>query len=237
MINTILFDLDGTLLPMDDDKFMELYFLHLGNHFHDLIDPKTLYKNVMTSTEQMIKVNNGKTNEDIFMEHFATLVEQDISIYKERFDSFYKSKFDLVQASTKVSETVHKCVDLLREKGYQIAIATNPIFPYEANIKRVKWAGFDLNDFIYISYLEKNKFCKPLPNYYQEVLDEINKTPEECIMIGNDVLDDTSASKIGIKTYLVNDYLINRYNQEVKADYEGSYEDLYEFIKNMPNIK
>ena len=30
MINTILFDLDGTLLPMDQELFMKAYFQALG---------------------------------------------------------------------------------------------------------------------------------------------------------------------------------------------------------------
>ena len=42
MIDTILFDLDGTVLPMDIDKFMKLYMYNLGVFFKDKIDPKLL---------------------------------------------------------------------------------------------------------------------------------------------------------------------------------------------------
>ena len=47
MKTTVLFDLDGTLLPMDLDKFMKLYFYNLGVHFQDLIDPKDLMKYIL----------------------------------------------------------------------------------------------------------------------------------------------------------------------------------------------
>ena len=65
MRDTFLFDLDGTLLPMDFNKFMELYFYNLGVHFYDKIEPKLLGKYIMDSTSVMISNNNGESNEQI----------------------------------------------------------------------------------------------------------------------------------------------------------------------------
>ena len=86
MRDTFLFDLDGTLLPMDFNKFMELYFYYLGVHFHKKIDPKLLAKYVMESTNQMIYVNNDQSNEDKFKNHFGTLIDGDLEEYKNHFN-------------------------------------------------------------------------------------------------------------------------------------------------------
>ena len=82
MRDTFLFDLDGTLLPMDFDKFMELYFYNIGEFFKDIIEPKVLVKNILTSTEVMIKTNTKQKNEEIFMNHFDSLIDGDVEDYK-----------------------------------------------------------------------------------------------------------------------------------------------------------
>jgi len=70
MVNTILFDLDGTLLPMDINLFLKYYFYNMGKHFGDMIDPDHLRHSVLKATETMVKTNDGRTNEDIFMDDF-----------------------------------------------------------------------------------------------------------------------------------------------------------------------
>ena len=108
------------------------------------------------------------------------------------------------------------------EKGYEVVIATNPLFPYKANIHRIHWAGMDPEWFDHITSYEGNKYCKPYPQFYQEVLETINRTPEECMMVGNDVFDDMPAGKLGIETYLVTDCLLNRHNQPLEANHIGT---------------
>ncbi len=236
MLNTILFDLDGTLLPMDINHFMKLYFYNMGIHFNGWTDPKKLAQNVLEATEVMIKTNDGRTNEEIFMEHFAGLIDGDIEKYKDHFTSYYDSLFSNVQASTHKSQEMIEAVKILLDKGYTLVVATNPLFPYHANIHRLEWAGMDPNWFSYISSFEDNTYSKPFIEFYQEVLGKVGKQPDECLMVGNDVSDDLTAGRLGIKTFLMTDCLLNEKNLEFHADYEGDYEDFLVFVKNLPNI-
>jgi FMN phosphatase YigB (HAD superfamily) len=236
MKNTFLFDLDGTVLPMDFDKFMELYFYNLGVYFHGKIDPILLAKYIMEATEVMIKDKSEIKNTDIFMNHFASLIDDDIEEYKEMFNSFYDSLFENVKASTYESEYMRKSIDLLKEKGYQVVIATNPLFPLKANYHRLRWAGFTPDEFSYITSFEQNRYCKPHIEFYEEVLGVIGKTPSECTMVGNDVFDDLTAGKIGIETYLITNHLLNKYNQDYKADKKGTYEEFYQYITTLEDI-
>lgn len=237
MKKTFLFDLDGTVLPMDFNKFMELYFYNIGKYFKDLVDPTLMPKLIMASTEKMIKINDGRTNEEIFMTDFETLVEGDINTYRKMFEAFYNSEFKHVKASTYQSKEMRQSIDILKSKGYEVVLATNPLFPLVANHHRINWAGFEPTEFSYISSFEENRHCKPFPEFYLEVLKNINRKPEECYMVGNDVLEDLVAGKLGIETYLITDCMLNRSNIEYKADHEGTYKDFLEFVKGLEPIK
>ncbi|TCK88008.1 FMN phosphatase YigB (HAD superfamily) [Natranaerovirga hydrolytica] len=235
MINTILFDLDGTVLPLDTEVFMKVYFDEMSQSFKDLIDEKTLVKYVWAATKEMVQNNEKRSNESVFMETFSGLIKEDINIYKDRFDKFYDEGFHKAKVAVKTkNDSMEKTVRLLSEKNYNMVLATNPLFPKKAILHRIKWANIDPSVFSYITSYEQNNYCKPQLKYYNEILKAINKEARECLMIGNDVQEDLIAGKLGIKTYLVEDHMINREDQAIICDYKGKYEDLYEFVKALP---
>jgi len=236
-INTFMFDLDGTLLPMDVDKFIELYFHEMGDKFKDLIHPKTLVEYVWTATREMIRNLEYRTNEEVFMEKFSALVQGDIHEYQRRFDEFYDTSFSKVKNAVSHSPIVQESIGILKDKGYQLVIATNPLFPRKAIYERIKWAGLDPKDFMYISSYEQNHYCKPHLEFFQEVLKEIGKKPEECMMVGNDVEEDMVAGRMGIQTFLITDYMIRSSSQEIKATYQGTYEDFRNFVLQLETIR
>ncbi|ERK31581.1 HAD family hydrolase [Clostridium intestinale] len=237
MINTIIFDLDGTLLPLDTENFFKIYFEEIALHFKDIADPKELENNMWASTMVMIKNLDDKLNEEVFMEDFANKINGDIEVYKKKFDEFYDGNFLNLKKFCYESQEMRKAVSLLKEKGYNLVIATNPIFPLKAINHRVSWTGFKPEDFSYISSYERNHYCKPQVKFYEEILKDINKDAEECLMVGNDVQEDLVASKVGIKTYLINDYVINRIQGDIVSDYQGSYKDFYNFVQELPTLK
>ncbi len=236
-LNTILFDLDGTLLPLDADMFMKIYFDEMGKYFADLIDPKMLVSAVWDSTKITVSNIDHKTNEEIFMSAFEKLIEGDLEIYKNRFNEFYDSTFIKAKAAVFENTVIRKSVDILKKKGYMLAIVTNPLFPYKAILQRVQWAGLDPSDFSLITSYEKNHYCKPQIQFYEEVLKDIGKKSEECMMVGNDVQEDIVAGKIGIKTFLIEEHLLHRGKDEIKADYTGNYEEFYAFVSNLKSLK
>ena len=74
MKDTILFDLDGTLLPMDQEKFTKAYFKTLAMKTAPLgYDPSELVKGIWAGTEAMVRNNGSKTNEQAFWSRFADL--------------------------------------------------------------------------------------------------------------------------------------------------------------------
>ncbi|HZK34469.1 MAG TPA: HAD family hydrolase [Bacillota bacterium] len=235
MRNTILFDLDGTLLPVEIEDFTRVYFSEMGKYFSDLIEPEKLIDYVWTGTKAMIASLDKRTNEKVFMESFKKSIGDDISTYVGRFDSFYDKGFLLARKTVKRKPIVKDTIEILKDKGYSLVIATNPLFPEKAILHRIAWAGLDARDFDYISNYEQNSYCKPNIEFYEEVLQALGKGPEQCYMVGNHVQEDMVASRLGIKTYLVTDYMIND-GEEIQGDYKGDYEDFYRFCSDLPNI-
>ena len=169
------------------------------------------------------------------MDHFKGLVGvDDLTEYQRRFDLFYDERFDAVKECVANIPLIRESIEILRDKGYNLVIATNPIFPIKAIHKRIEWAGLSVNDFSYITCYQKNCYCKPYIQFYQEVLEAIGKEAHECYMVGNDVQEDLIAGELGIKTYLMTNYIINRGDQKIESTYQGDYQDFYEI--NMKNV-
>lgn len=236
MIDTFLFDLDGTLLPIDMDEFEKTYFYEMGKSFRDMIEPKHLVKNIWTATKEMVGNLEKKPNEQVFMDKFENIIDGDLKVYKERFDRFYDEGFLKVREAVKDVPVMRESIKTLKEKGFDLIIATNPIFPLKSIFHRIRWAGFDPEEFSYISCYENNHYCKPQIQFYKEVLEDTGKKPEQCIMVGNDVQEDLIAARLGMDTYLIEDYILHRTHDKIETTYRGNYKDFYDFVMNLDPV-
>ena len=73
-LTTILFDLDGTLLPMDNDEFTRGYFKLLAAKMAPLgYEPKRLVDAVWTGTAAMVKNDGSRSNETAFWQAFGQI--------------------------------------------------------------------------------------------------------------------------------------------------------------------
>ncbi len=238
MIDTFLFDLDGTLLPLDMEKFTLRYFNELCNKFTSVLEPEALQEAIWASTKYMIhNTEKEKTNKDCFFEDFQTRIDHNLEELYPIFDEFYIKDFVNIRDAVEPQPIVREIIEILKEKGYALVVATNPLFPKEAIYHRIDWAGLNINDFKHITTYENMHFCKPNIKYYEEILEIINKKPESVMMVGNDVQEDIISSTLGLKTFLIEDCLIDRRSPAYTPDYRGSMEDFYNFIKDLPNAE
>ena len=89
-IKAILFDLDGTLLPMDMDKFIKAYFGGLAKRLAPLgYDPEKLVAAIWKGTGAMVKNDGSKLNEEAFWDTFAGIFGESVRDDEPEFDSFY----------------------------------------------------------------------------------------------------------------------------------------------------
>lgn len=236
MFKVILFDLDGTLLPLDMDDFVPRYFEAVAPHFSHLDEPKKFIKQLMKSTMDMINNTGCGTNEEVFMESFLPAIGQEKEIVYPLFDKFYAEEFPKLKKYAGYSELSTCIVNRLLEKNYRLVLATNPVFPRLATEHRMSWAGVDKYPWELVTTYEDCRSCKPNPAYYREISARLSVEPKDCLMVGNDAQEDLVAGTLGMKTYLVTDYLIDRGEPSYPFDFQGTLAELLEFVTELPSV-
>jgi len=234
MIKIILFDLDGTLLPMDQDTFAGAYVKGLATAAAPYgYEPNNFAKAVMAGTVAMVKNDGSKTNEEVFWDSLAGVYGDGFKEHMHIFDPFYQADFQKIKEVCGYEPRAAELIRMIREKGYRIALATNPLFPSVATESRIRWAGLTPEDFELFTSYENSHYCKPNLNYYREVLEKLQVDPTECLMIGNDVSEDMIAMHLGMKVFLLTDCLINKKNENIEKYPHGCFNDLREYIEEM----
>lgn len=238
MLTTILFDLDGTLLPMDQDAFIKLYFKQLAVHFVPFgLEPEKLCAGVMEGTKAMTQNDGSCTNETRFWNTFAAILGEEIRSLEPEFQRFYKTSFCKAKEATMLSQHAASCVRKLKEKGYSLIIATNPLFPPVATKERIQWAGLSPDDFCYITTYDNSSYCKPNPDYFREILSATGLAGTNCLMVGNDTSEDLSSAETGMDTYLLTDCLIHRGKEPLSAfGTSGNFKEFESFVDHLPVI-
>lgn len=235
MIKAVLFDLDGTLLNVDMDVFIEKYLQKLSHYFAGLIEPEQFSEALLAATKAMIVSKNPKqTNQETFMADFFMRIKQPPEKIMPMLDEFYRSVFPKLRGLAEPFPKASTALDAAIDKGYRIVLATNPIFPRLAVLHRMSWANVEQYPFSMITTYEHMHYCKPNPEYYLEIAGRLNLDPGQCLMVGNDTRDDIQAARAaGMKTFLVENMVVNSYSIEVKADFTGRVEELADFISSL----
>ena len=233
-ITAILFDLDGTLLPMDQDRFTEAYFKMLTKKLlpHGY-EPKKLIDSIWVGTAAMVRNTGQQTNEEAFWKKFTELNGEQVLADKSLFEEFYQKDFQQVKDFCGYNPKAAQMVAALKQRGFRLALATNPIFPAVATESRIGWAGLAPEDFEWYTTYENSSYCKPNPDYYRALLEKLKVQPEECLMVGNDASEDAAALKAGMSFFLLTDCLINKENKDISEYPQGDFDKLLEFVNEL----
>ncbi|NLW08138.1 MAG: HAD family hydrolase [Clostridia bacterium] len=230
----LLLDLDGTLLPMDTDSFIRKYLEAIAARLQPYLPPQEFIVHLLAATETMVRNKDLElTNEEVFMADFFRRSNLKPAEILPVFDSFYREDFPCLVCHTSPTSLAPQILAQALKCNLELIIATNPVFPRIAIEERMRWAGVDNFPFRLVTTYENMHFCKPLQEYYSEILAYLGAQPEHCLMVGNDVEEDMIAAELGIHTYLVDDYLINRSGRPVQSHYQGSLEDFLAFLRGM----
>ncbi|MCD6526319.1 MAG: HAD family hydrolase [Desulfuromonas sp.] len=227
---TVLFDLDGTLLNVDMHQFVPDYLNGLAECIDPEMSSEPFVQRMIERTMQRLHVSDGsQTNEQFFLQ----VAQQDLGISAQQFhhglEQFYQQRMGqlkpLIQPLPLARRILQRCVD----QGLEIVIATNPVFPRPLVEARLQWGDLADFEFSWVTSFENSSYCKPNPHYFADILEKLQRTPQQCLMVGNDPEHDLSATQLGITTFLVDTWLIER-DKGFVADYRGSHLDLFRFL-------
>ena len=233
MLKMILFDLDGTLLPMDQEVFTKDYFKRLAAKLlpHGY-QAEMLVDGIWAGTAAMVKNDGQCTNEEAFWRRFGQIFGEKALADKPIFDEYYQVEFQQVAEVCGCTPEAKETVEELKRRGYRLALATNPIFLKVATESRIRWAGLEPEQFELYTTYENTCYCKPNPAYYQDLLQRLGCQAGECLMVGNDVEEDMIAASIGMQVFLLTDCMINKKERDIAIFPHGSFAQLRQYLDN-----
>lgn len=231
-MKAVLFDLDGTLLPMDQDVFIKTYFAGLVKKLapHGR-QPDTLIRSIWAGTGAMVANDGGCTNEEVFWRSFAEFFGPDVRNDEPILNDYYANEFQQVREVCGFDPRAKQIVDGLHRAGVQVILATNPLFPAIATHSRIRWAGLQPEDFSLVTTYENSRHCKPNPDYYRDILAQLKLDAADCIMVGNDVDEDMVAQQLGMQVFLLTPCLINKHGADIHRWPHGGFDELLAFLQ------
>lgn len=198
MIKTILLDLDDTLLDNPIDRFLPAYLQRVAAYLANRIPPDRLLAELMRGTQAMLdNLDPTRTLEAAFAASFYPALGERPEELAPLFERFYQQDFPALRELTATRDGAQAFIDKLSEPGYEIVIATNPLFPRIAIEERLRWAGLPPAELPLelITTYEDSHFAKPRPEYYAEILGRMGRSPVEAVMAGDDPEGDLAPAK------------------------------------------
>lgn len=242
MINTVLFDLDGTLLQINQEEFTTAYFTEIKKVFVRLkLNPELALKALWGGTKAMVSNDGTKSNSERFWEYFTNAMDlygERLKIAEDTFERFYCNEFDNIKSILKENnpELPRRLVRSLTSRGFDVVLATNPLFPKSAITTRLNWLELTPLDFCLITDYSNSTYCKPNNGYYCEIFNKINKEPHQCLMVGNNTAEDMCVGDLGAETFLVTDYLENEDRMDISVFRHGTLAELEKVLDLLPRI-
>lgn len=231
----ICFDLDGTLLPMDMDEFLTRYYKSLGEEVAKAGADVAEFKAALDAgIRAMTSHDFSQSNCDAFWAHFLALVDEAAFDWQAIFMNYYLNVFKTIGECVVPNPAAGKVVEVLRDKGYPLVLATMPMFPREAVLWRLAWAGVDPDAFMRITTYDNSRAIKPQSVYYAEQLAALGVNGTDVLMVGNNTLEDLSFAKLGADTFLVTDCLLNPIEMDISSTQHGTMEEFLAWAQALP---
>ncbi len=207
MTKTLLIDLDDTLLLNPFDSFMPAYLKLLSQKLAPFVNPDIMVPQLLAATDQMLNnVSPIQTLEETFDASFYPNLGLNKVDLEPHLLDFYSRDFNQLQSVTSMRPEALELVKQAQSNGWQIVVATNPLFPLIAMENRLAWAGFprDNSPFNFVTAYESMHFAKPRAAYYAEILGRLGWPLHAVGMVGNSLNEDIlPPSTLGIPAFWV----------------------------------
>lgn len=234
-VEVVLFDLDGTLVDVDMQLFIPLYLRRLAGRMAPYAEPARVERTLRAAMMAMLAGTDGQgTLEGLLRSMLADDSQLAWPDYQAGLASFCRDDLPQLQPLVKPHPLARPLVETCLARGWQVALATNPVFPRAVIDARLAWGGLADLPFRLVTSYETSRQCKPHPGFFHDLLAQLDLSPQACLMVGNDTLHDLAAGRVGIPTCLLTTWRIDR-SPVLAADWEGSHQRLLERLQALPD--
>jgi FMN phosphatase YigB (HAD superfamily) len=201
---TLLLDLDGTLLDVEMQSFLEAFFPLAAARFGGPGEARRISQALAAAAREMLTASDGARTVDLlFLESFAPAVGRTPDQVRATLSAFYRAEFERMRRLVRPIPGARAFVERALGLGCELVLATNPVFFLEAIGARVRWAGLADVPFALVTGAELMHWTKPHPGYYRQILQLTGRRAGQCLMAGDDPRMDMAAKQAGIATWLV----------------------------------
>lgn len=233
----VFFDLDGTLLPIDMDAFIQRYFADLRSFAEERgFEPEGFLQALFAGTRAMGAEGEG-LNADRFWSVFLARVPGEPKALEALLDEYYATRFDALGEGIVAAPEAARVVDTLKRKGYPLYLTTMPLFPRVAVERRLAWAGVPADAFDRITTYDNSTSTKPHLRYFRENVEAIGLDAADILMVGNNTREDLAALDLGMDAYLVTDWLLDPVGFDLDTVKHGTIADLERFVEALPECE
>lgn len=184
-VNTIIFDLDGTLLDTLEDLTISVN--HCMNKYHFPLHNRNEVRNMVGNGIYLLMeraLPKGRNTP----EYHACIQE---------FSAYYKEH---MLDHTAPFTGIDSLLSALYEHGYKMAIVSNK---FDAAVKGLNQDFF--SKYISVAIGESPSIAKkPAPDTVFQAIKELNATPEQCVYVGDSEVDIETAKNAGLPCISVN---------------------------------
>lgn len=225
----IIFNLDGTLINS----------INMWNEIDKLLidklsDGKVRIDNIGKLRDKILE---SCSSSDIYVEYcdkLKQLTGSDLS--KEEIDKIrFEMSIEYSKENVKYKENADKLLKLLKENGYSIVLATTT-----SKIQLDIYRKFNKNiiekaniDDIFDLILTKDDVInkKPNPEVYNKILERLNVTKEECIIIEDSLIGVKAAKNSGIEVAVIYDENADYDRDEINRLCDYKFDNYDQIIK------
>ena len=232
MTLTLLLDLDDTLLNTNLESFVPAYFQALAKELAPQVAPELMFRALISGTRLMSESEDfSHTLKEVFDEEFFPQINISRDALEPAIENFYDNVFPTLVGLTSQRPEAKPFVDWAFSQGFRIAIATDPLLPRKSTYHRLRWAGFEPEQFVLVSTYDHFHFSKTHPAYYAEVLGRMGWPEGPVLMVGNDMERDIRpAQMLGLATFHVDGGPAS--TSEPEAGARGKLADLRPWIES-----
>ncbi|MBF6215983.1 HAD family hydrolase [Nocardia puris] len=200
---TVLWDLDGTLVGLRRLPFKVAMPAVAAYVFRDLVAPHRFLR-VLSGVVGQARANDGElTNTALMVRLLAERTGLTEPEAAQRFRVLADEGFPRLRFCFPPLPAARDTVTRLAETGVTQVVATNPMWPDSTVLARLRWGGYDPAVFAMRTSGENMTRSKPRTEFYTGLLDRLGATARDCVMVGNDPVNDAPAALIGIPVFLV----------------------------------
>lgn len=203
-MRALLLDLDGTLLDLDGDEFLEAYAQVVADWMAPLMPPARFTEALWSAAiPLMVNEHPGVPNRVALWNGLAQALDVPADRLEQTFlDGLAHHDLTSILPGGHPSPGAHRLIAAARKRRLKVAVATMPIYPRIVVDERLRRARLDRVDWDAVATYDMHA-VKPHPSYWRELADDLATEPDECLVVGDDYFRDMSARRTGMQTFYV----------------------------------